>query len=133
MYEHLELLFPSRMISALRDLRGERWQALVDEAQRSPATSAAHLGFVLMMSRLARCNTCSIDSQRAIRGCALCARKAVTRFKGDDGELLRLYLQACEEVDAFLGRTRSDAEAPAKPATVPPSPLVAGAGRISRA
>jgi len=133
LYEHLELLFPSRVISALRDLRGERWQALVDEAQRSPATSVAHLGFGLMMSRLARCNTCSIDSQRAIRGCAVCGRKAVTRFKGDDDELLHLYLQACEEVDAFLRRTRSDAEALPKGAAVPPQPLAAGAGRVSQA
>ncbi len=133
MYEHLELLFPSRMIAALRDLRGERWQALVDEAQRSPATSVAHLGFVLMMSRLARCNTCSIDSQRAIRGCALCARKAVARFKGDDDELLRLYRQACEEVGAFLGRTQSADAASAGNAAVSAPPLAASATRASQA
>ncbi len=122
------------MVFALRGLRGERWQALVDEAQRSPATSAAHLGFVLMMSRLARCNTCSIDSQRAIRGCALCAQKAVTRFKGDDNELLRFYLEARQEVEAFLARaSEAPQEAQTKAASVPHSPLAAGAGRMSRA
>lgn len=110
------------MIPMLRDLRGERWRALVDEAARSPASSVTHLGFVLMMARLARCNTCSIDSQRAIRGCASCARKAVVRFKGGDDELLALYRQACEEVAAFLQRAapaQSVGGAGAQPALLP--------------
>ena len=128
MYDHLELLFPSRMIPALRDLRGERWRALVAEVVRSPATSATHLGFVLMMSRLARCTTCSIDSQRAIRGCALCARKAVTRFKGDDDELLRLYREAREEVEAFLHRASSAESEPAGVAQPVVSPTLVGRG-----
>ena len=110
MYEHLELLFPSRMIGVLRDLRGEAWRALVDEARMQPATSVEHLGFVLMMTRLTRCGTCTIDSQRAIRGCAFCARKAVERFKNDDQALLAQYRQACEDVAAFLESRRRPAE-----------------------
>ncbi len=110
MYDHLELLFPSRMIGVLRDVRGEAWRALVDEVRTKPATSTEHLGFVLMMTRLARCSTCTIDSQRAIRGCAFCARKAVERYKGDDEALLTEYRQACEEVRAFLASHRAPAE-----------------------
>ncbi len=106
MYDHLELLFPSRLIGTLRDLRSETWQALVDEVQRQPVTSPKHLGFVLMMTQLTRCGTCSIDSQRAIRGCLPCARKAVERFKGSDEELLAMYRQACEEVERFLENHR---------------------------
>ena len=102
MYDHLELLFPSRMIGVVRDLRGEAWQALVDEVRAQPATSVEHLGFVLMMTRLARCGTCTMDSQRAIRGCAFCVRKAVARFKGGDAALLAQYRQSCDEVAAFL-------------------------------
>jgi len=102
LYDHLELLFPSNIIASLRDLRGEAWQALVDEVRQKPATSVEHLGFVLMMTRLARCTTCTIDSHRAIRGCAACAQKAITRFKGDDKALLQTYNQACQEVAAFL-------------------------------
>jgi len=102
LYDHLELLFPSNIIGSLRDLRGETWQALVDEVRRQPATSVEHLGFVLMMTRLARCTTCTIDSHRAIRGCTFCAQKAITRFKGSDQDLLETYRQACEEVANFL-------------------------------
>ncbi len=106
MYDHLELLFPSRLIGTLRDLRGETWQALVDEVQQQPVTSPKHLGFVLMMTQLTRCGTCSIDSQRAIRGCVPCARKAVERFKGSDEDLLAMYRQACEKVTHFLEERR---------------------------
>jgi len=106
LYDHLELLFPSRLIGTLRDLRGEKWQALVDEVQQQPATSPKHLGFVLMMAQLTRCNTCSIDSQRAIRGCVPCARKAVERFKGSDEELLAMYRESCEAVAKFLESKR---------------------------
>jgi len=102
LYDHLELLFPARLISTLRDLRGETWQALVDEVRQQPAASVERLGFVLMMTRLARCGTCTIDSQRAIRGCAACARRAVERFKGDDQALLAEYQQACEDIRTFL-------------------------------
>jgi len=96
------LLFPSRAIAALRDLRGEKWRRLVERVQTQPADSVEHLGFVLMMSRIVRCNTCSIESQRAFHGCEVCARKALTHLRADDDELLKMYQSACKEVERFL-------------------------------
>ncbi len=117
MYDHLELLFPARIIPALGNLRGEAWQALVAEVRARPATSVEHLGFVLLITRLARCGTCSIDSQRAVRGCAACTRKAVVRFKGSDEDLIAQYRQACDEVAQFLATGRAQASAGSSPET----------------
>ncbi len=104
MYEQIELLFPSRAISSLRELRGEKWRRLVERVLAQPADSVERLGFVLMMSRIVRCNTCSIESQRAFHGCEVCARKALTRLRADEDELLQMHREACEEVEQFLGR-----------------------------
>ncbi len=108
MYEQMELLFPSRAIASLRDLRGEKWRQLVERVQAQPADSVEHLGFVLMMSRIVRCNTCSIDSQRAFHGCEVCARKALARLHADDDELLKMHQSACEEVVQFLSASQAN-------------------------
>ncbi len=104
MYSQMELLFPSRAIASLRDLRGEKWRQLVERVQAQAADSVEHLGFVLMMSRIARCNTCSIDSQRAFHGCEVCARKALARLRADEDELLQMHQEASEEVKQFLAQ-----------------------------
>ena len=114
MYDHLELLFPAHLIPALSNLRGTRWQRLVEDVRTRPATSVEHLGFVLLITRLARCTTCSIDSQRAIHGCVSCTHKAIERFKGSDEDLLAQYHQACREVNKFLA-TKSSANASLSP------------------
>jgi len=106
MYNHMELLFPSRAIGSLRDLRGEKWRQLVERVLAQPADSVEHLGFVLMMSRIVRCNTCSIDSRRAFHGCEVCARRALSRLRADEDELLQMHREACEEVEQFLGQKR---------------------------
>ncbi len=97
-----EVLFPVRLIPHLRQLRGPVWQRLVQRVQQSPPSSPEVLGFVLMMARLANCAGCSMDTFRAMRGCALCARRTVERFRGSDEELVSLWEAAVEEVRAFL-------------------------------
>ncbi len=97
-----EVLFPVRLIPSLRSLRGPRWQALVQRVQQRPPSSPEVLGFVLLMARLANCAGCSMDTFRAMRGCALCARRTVERFRGTDEDLEHLWRGAVEEITAFL-------------------------------
>ena len=97
-----EVLFPVRLIPSLRALRGPEWQALVERVQQSAPTSPAVLGFVLLMARLANCAGCSMDTFRAMRGCAQCAVRVVERYRGSDEDLVRQWEEAVEEVKAFL-------------------------------
>jgi len=97
-----EVLFPVRLIPSLRHLRGPEWQALVEQVQQAAPTSPAVLGFVLLMARLANCAGCSMDTFRAMRGCAQCSSRVVERFRGSDAELVQQWQAAVEEVKAFL-------------------------------
>jgi len=97
-----ELLFPSRVISSLRSLRGEAWRDLVDRVNELPQDSLDHLAFVYMMVRLGGCISCNADSFRAMRGCTQCARQTIRRFRGTDQELIAQYQQARQEVEAQL-------------------------------
>src|SRR3990172_11600727 len=98
----IELLFPPRAITGLRDLRGEVWQALVDKTVSQTADVTEQASFVLMMARLAGCATCHSGTHRALRGCQSCAQQAVRRYHGNDQELLELFNQACGEVQHYL-------------------------------
>ncbi len=89
-----EVLFPPRVIAALRNLRGQEWQQLVDQVLCQTTGSEEEQAFCLMMIRLDGCLTCHADSYRAMRGCTLCAQQTIARFKGSDRDLLALYEQA---------------------------------------
>jgi hypothetical protein len=97
-----EVLFPVRVIAALRDLRSARWQQLVEHVIARPENDPDVLAFVLMMIRLDGCLTCHPDSFRALNGCTLCARQCVNRFKGTDDDLLRLWEMARSDVLRWL-------------------------------
>lgn len=102
MYPDSEILFPSRCIPHLRDLRGQKWAKLVD---RVAALSDGHedvLGFSLMMINLASCLTCDLDSYRASLGCCTCARRTIAGFKGSDDDLVDLFEEARKQVRAFV-------------------------------
>ena len=99
MYQNdAEMLFPSRVISLLRNLRGVEWQQLVDQVLCEGEGSVDEQAFGLMMIRLDGCLTCHADSYRAMRGCSLCAQQTITRFKGTDPELLQAYQQARKDI-----------------------------------
>ncbi len=93
-----ELLFPSRVIAVLEDLRSESWRGLVASVKEQPVGSLENLAFVHMMVKLNGCLTCNADSFRAMRGCTDCAQQAVRRFKGSDQDLLDSYAQALKEI-----------------------------------
>jgi hypothetical protein len=84
-------------------LRGEEWLDLVERVTRAQPAELDHLGFVLMMIRLASCASCNADSFRAQRGCPKCASQAVAHFRGKDQDLIDLFLNARREVEQYLG------------------------------
>jgi len=96
-----ELLFPSRIITELRNHRGKVWRELIDKIQEQDSTSLDLLAFVLMMARLDGCTTCNADSFRAMRGCTQCALQNIRRFRGSDKELVKLFNQARSDLNAF--------------------------------
>jgi hypothetical protein len=102
-----ELIFPSRIIPALRDLRGEPWQSLVDRALDQSISALDHLAFVLLMVKLANCGTCKVDSYRALHGCTHCAQRTVQRFQGSDEDMVVLFFEAREEMRQYIGSDRS--------------------------
>ncbi len=101
MYPKAELLFPPRLISSLRDLRGPDWAALVNRVAKLPETDADSLAFTLMMIRLDGCVKCHEGSFKYMRGCHMCATQTVMQFKGTDSDLLALYGKARADIDAY--------------------------------
>jgi hypothetical protein len=97
-----EILFPTRVIPLLRNLRGEVWQRLVDEVLACPADSVEKQAFTLMMIRLDGCLTCHSDSYRAMRGCTLCAQQTIARYKGSDEELVAAFDQARQDICHYV-------------------------------
>ena len=89
-----EILFPSRVIPSLRNLRGPEWQQVIDHVLQQPPDSIEQQAFTLMMVRLDGCLTCHADSYRAMRGCTLCAQQTIARFKGTDQDLIAAFEQA---------------------------------------
>ncbi|MEN4012817.1 MAG: hypothetical protein AB1453_10725 [Chloroflexota bacterium] len=100
-----DVMFPPRVIGHLRNLRGAEWQKLVDmvsEPDNHPADRAA---FTLMMVRMSGCQTCSIDSYRGMRGCSMCARQTIRRYRGSDQELAVQFEQCKKEVLRFMNKS----------------------------
>jgi hypothetical protein len=101
MYADNELMFPHHAISALRKLRGPRWQSLVEHVMQLPETHEETLALMLTMIRLNACQSCETDSYRAMRGCTACAIQTLRRYKGNDEELLNTYHQALMDICQF--------------------------------
>lgn len=97
-----ELLFPMRVIPALRELRSADWQHLVDQVLAQADDSPERAAFVLLMVRLGNCSTCEAGSYRALQGCTTCARQTVRRFRGSDRELEERHRHAQQEIERYL-------------------------------
>ena len=107
MYPDSEILFPSRCIPQLRDLRGPTWAELVDRIAALPDGHEDVLAFSSLMIKLASCLTCDLDSYRASLGCCTCARRTISGFKGEDDALLELYERSLADVQAYLSKEQS--------------------------
>jgi len=98
----IDLLFPSRAIEPLRNLRGERWESLINSLVEMKSASLGRIAFVLFMVRLGGCATCQSDSFRAMRGCILCSSTTIKRYKGSDQNLIDLYTEAKKEITKYM-------------------------------
>ncbi len=97
-YSKYELLFTPRLIPVLRNLRGKRWQRLVDALCELPEMHPDVLAFSMMMISLDNCLGCEMDSYRAQRGCVTCARHTIDKFKGTDDQLLMYFEEVRRDV-----------------------------------
>jgi hypothetical protein len=97
-----ELLFPTRVIASLCEFRSDAWRILVERVSALDTPPIEQEAFVLMMVRLGGCVGCNADSFRAMRGCTVCGRQTIRRFKGSDQELIDLFNQSCHEMESYL-------------------------------
>ncbi len=97
-----DLVFPARVIPLLRDLRGPSWEALVARVLTLPEEHPDTVAFMLLMARLAHCETCTPIEYRAQQGCSYCAVQALKRYRGTDEDLLRQYRQAQAEIQQHI-------------------------------
>jgi hypothetical protein len=97
-YRKYDLLFTPRLIPQLRNLRGDEWAKLIDYLSPLPETHPDTLAFSIMMINLGGCLSCEMDSYRAQRGCAMCARQTIISFKGTDKQLLNRFEKAQQTV-----------------------------------
>jgi len=98
----IDLLFPSRAIEPLRNLRSKRWENLINKLIELDPMSIDRIAFVLFMVRLGGCTTCQSDSFRAMRGCVLCSNTTIKRYKGNDQDLIDLYHEAKKDVSKYM-------------------------------
>jgi len=98
----IDLLFPSRAIEYLQDLRGEGWKKLVRSLIDLEPTDPERIAFVLLMVRIGGCASCQSDSFRAMRGCVLCSSTTIKRYKGNDQTLIDLYKEAKKDVVKYI-------------------------------
>jgi hypothetical protein len=98
----IDLLFPSRAIEILCDIRGEVWKNFTKRLIDLEPTNPEKIAFVLMMVRLGGCSSCQSDSFRAMRGCILCSNTTVKRYKGSDQSLIDLYNEAKNDVENYM-------------------------------
>lgn len=101
-YRKYDLLFTPRLIPQLRNLRGEAWAELIDHLATLPETHPEAIAFAVMMIHLGGCLSCEMDSYRAQRGCALCARQTILSFKGSDRQLMKRYETAKKNVAKYF-------------------------------
>jgi hypothetical protein len=97
-----EIIYPMRVTPQLQNLRGDMWRKLVDRVLGAPDASLEHLAFTLLIIRLSSCLTCHTHSYRALRGCTLCAKHTIMRFRGNDSDLIKLFEYAYADINAFL-------------------------------
>lgn len=97
-----EILFPTRVIPALRGMHGSSWDELVDRIVGQSEGGIEHVAFVLMMVKLGGCASCNADSFRAMKGCTQCAKQTIKRFRGNEVELLHAFNEAKNETEVYF-------------------------------
>jgi hypothetical protein len=99
-----ELVYPLRVSPVLGTMRGDDWQVLVGRISSNQADLLDQYGFVLLMVKLSGCLACNADSFRAMRGCTLCAKQTIRRYRGNDRDLIEQFNISRREVEAYVSK-----------------------------
>ncbi len=97
MVQRSELLFAHWATSALKNVRGERWRALVERIAALDEMHPDALAFALMMARLSNCAACTPMRYRERGGCARCARMVLTTLNKESEDALLLRWRAAQK------------------------------------
>ncbi len=101
-----QMMFPAELIAEIGETRGSRWSEFVSEIEQTSKNSIKRIAFVYMIVRLSGCSTCTMDAFRAMKGCLLCARHTIKRYKGSDEDLIEYYEHAKADVFNFIGKEK---------------------------
>lgn len=97
MKDRPELVFAHWAVRVLKDLRGERWRALVERIAALDETHPDALAFALMIARLTNCATCNASRYLERGGCANCARMVLTTLNKESEDALLARFRAAQK------------------------------------
>ena len=97
-----EVLFPIRVSSQLKTIRGIEWLGLIDKINDKDTKFIDQMAFSWMMVQLCSCVSCNADSFRAMRGCTQCSTQTIRRYRGEDRELLLEFESARRDVGKYI-------------------------------
>jgi hypothetical protein len=100
-----DFIFPSWVIKALKDQKGDQWKDLVESIPVEDINSTEHLAFVYLMAKLNNCQTCNADSFRALKGCKECSLQTMRRSDFSDSKLMKEYEKSFKQIDSFIKTT----------------------------
>ena len=100
-----EMMFPASLIPQLGDVRDQEWQEFVDKIVQGQR-DVDQIAFVYMIVRLSGCATCTLDAFRAMKGCLLCAKHTIKRYKGSDADLVDYFDHAKSDIVNFIGKDK---------------------------
>lgn len=102
-----EYIFPASLASQLGDLRDVPWQQLIQTVTGNGISDVDRISLIYMIARISGCASCNSDAFRAMKGCLVCAKNAIKRFRGSDAELVEQFEQARKEVTEYLAACNS--------------------------
>jgi hypothetical protein len=102
-----EFIFPERYCEQLGNLRGESWMQLVTQVSNEEKDSVNRIALVYMIARINGCGNCNSDAFRAMKGCLMCAKNSIKRYRGSDKELLEQFSHAKQEIVDYLETGKS--------------------------
>ncbi len=102
-----EYIFPASLASQLSDIREEKWKQLIQTITGNGVSDVDQISLIYLIARISGCSTCNSDAFRAMKGCLVCAKNAIKRFRGTDAELVAQFEQARNEVTEYLSTVYS--------------------------
>lgn len=103
MKDRTEFLFAHWAVPKLKELRGSKWRALVEDIARLADTDPDSMAFALTMIRINGCVNCSMHRYRERGGCADCSRFVLTTLsKESETSLLTRFHAAQKDVNGFI-------------------------------